>query len=757
MRRFPALVALLALVAPLCAVGAADASSGGSALVSVPVSETGRYIVQLRDGADVQQFIDDNGLDRTGLIVYSSVFPGVAGSFAAGTIARLAADDRVVSVDADEIITQETTRTTGPTVAYASDSGYVPMGLDRIDQRTDPIDRSYSYTNDGTGVDVYVFDTGVYAAHTEFSTRVANGWSYRADSTLRNSVWSTLGSCKNQTDSNGNNVYRAADHPYDVDTFDHPTLAADVTAALSDVGKTDNEGHGTHVAGIVGGNSVGAAPGVTIYPVRILNSCGSGLTSMANAGLDWVISHHTTGRAVVNMSIGFDNRPSSFETKVTSLMAEGVVVVAAAGNESGSSCNSAPAATLGTVSVGAAVVSNSSTTEAWYSNYGECVDIFAPGGAAAISGGHEVGTTSAWIDVTNSSLSPYLVESGTSMAAPHVAGVVAQYLQSLASAPVSKATGTDAVWAWMKQNATCDAVTYYNGSRTVQTPNRLLNTGTTAIAPCAPRNITVTQAAGQSVVAWDEVATGNGSAITGYQVTTTPSTAGCTTNAFTCTLTGLTDGTTYVVSVRAVNGVGAGTAGTKSLVAGVSGTATTVAPTTTVAPATTTTLPPDPVTPTTANATTSSSSTLTISWPAVNAAGTVEYTVTISPGGVSCTTRATSCSFAGVKSGTNYSFTITARNVTGSVAGSSFKFSATAGFTVKLQSVKVRSRTLLSRIVTSPSKGKRTYRVTSGKCAISAGRLVAPTKAGTCRFRVSISKSGSYPAMSTTVKLVVVG
>ncbi|MEY3588243.1 MAG: hypothetical protein RJA47_839 [Actinomycetota bacterium] len=756
MRRFPVLVALLALVAPLCAVGAADASSGGSARVSVPVSETGRYIVQLRGSADPASFMSVMGIDDAGAVLYRNVFSGFSAVLGTDQVRALLDDPQVASVEADQIVTLQADQTNGPVSTNIPNSGVLPWGLDQIDQRGGAADGHYVYTADGTGVRVYVLDTGVNAAHADFGARVVDGWSYRTSSTYISNIVSFMntasapygGSCKNVPG------YSANIHPTDVDTFDQ-------TVTAGDKGKTDNEGHGTHVAGIVGGSLTGVAKNVTIVPVRILNSCGISTTTVTNAGLDWILSDHTPSqKAIVNMSIGFTGRPASFETKISSLLAEGIPVVAAAGNDPAADpCTTAPAGTPGTISVGAVW---HSLTETYYSAHGQCVDIFAPGGTPLVNGS-PAGVNSTWhyLSTDSSNTSTYKNESGTSMAAPHVAGAVAQYMQGL-TLPADVTTVPGLAWAWLKQNATCDVVTYYDPSRTQQSPNRFLNTGSSAVAPCAPRNVTVSQAAGQSVVAWDEVATGNGSAVTGYQVTTTPSTAGCTTNAstFTCTLTGLADGTTYTVSVKAINGVGAGTAGTKSLIAGVSGTTTTVAPTTTEAPTTTTTtttVVPDPVTPTTANATTSSTNKLTISWPAVNVSGTVEYTVTISPGGVSCTTRATSCTFAGVKSGTNYSFTITARNVVGSVAGSSYKFSATAGFTVKLQSVKVRSRTLLSRIVTSPSKGKRTYKVTSGRCTISTGRLVAPTKAGTCRFRVSIAKSGSYPAMSTTVKLVIVG
>ena len=754
-RRGALFVPTLVFLASIVMVGAVEASTSPARRLSVPVTETGRYIVELRAGTDTQAFINEFGLSRDGMIIYRSIFPGFAGAIDGTTMARIAADSRVSAIDADEIIRGAVTRTTGPVVPNAQDSGVVPVGLDRLDQRNDPIDRSYTYSNDGTGVDVYLLDTGVYSSHSEFGSRIANGWSYRASDTLRNAAWSSLGSCKTNGPS-VDYVYDATAHPFDVDTFDHPTLASDITAAQADVGKTDNEGHGTHVAGIIGGTTTGVAPGVTIYPVRILNSCGNGIESVANAGLDWVATHHTTGRAVVNMSIGFKDRPTNFEQKVATLMAEGVVVVAASGNGAASSCNFAPAGTPGTISVGAVAVGPSATSETWYSNFGSCVDIFAPGGAGAVSGGYPVGTTSAWLDASNTGQSPYMIESGTSMAAPHVSGVVAQWLQGLATSPVSKATGPDAAWAWLKKQATCGVVTYFSSDRTDQTPNRLLNTGSPPTTPCAPRKVTVTQASGSSVVSWDALVAGNGNDITGYKVSTNPATAGCTateasvdpvTGRAQCTLSGLADGTTYAVSVKATYGVGLeGTAATTALVAGVSGVATTAPPTTTTVP--------ELVAPATAT-TSSTSRSITINWPATAPAGSVVYVVTISPTGTTCTTASTTCIFEGVSTGANYTFSISVKNASGAVSGSALKVTVTAGVTQALRSVKVGSRNLLSRIVKTVSKGTRTYTVTSGRCRISTGRLVAPATAGTCKVRMSVARSSTYRAFRTTLTVAV--
>jgi subtilisin family serine protease len=229
-------------------------------------------------------------------------------------------------------------------------------GLDRIDQRNLPLDNRYTYGNNGAGVHVYIIDTGIRASHVEFSGRIGNGYT-------------------SINDGNGTN---------------------------------DCHGHGTHVGGTVGGATWGVAKGVTLHPVRVLSCSGSGSTSGVIAGIDWVTAHRLNP-AVANMSLG-GGASSALDTAVRNSVNAGVVHVVAAGNESGNACNGSPARAPEAVTVGA---STSADARASFSNYGSCLDIFAPG----------QNITSA-VNTSNTATATW---SGTSMASPHVAGAAALY------------------------------------------------------------------------------------------------------------------------------------------------------------------------------------------------------------------------------------------------------------------------------------------------------------------------------------------
>ncbi|MEN8278213.1 S8 family peptidase [Acinetobacter baumannii] len=236
-------------------------------------------------------------------------------------------------------------------------------GLDRIDQKALPLNSTYSYLQTGSGTTAYIVDTGILSSHQEFSGRVLSGYTAISD---------------------GN-------------------------------GTTDCNGYGTHVAGTVGGTTYGVAKNVNLVPIRILGCDGSGASSNVIAGLDWILKNGKKP-AVVNMSLG-GATSSSLDSAVENLYNNGYVMVVAAGNSNTDACTSSPARVSKAITVAA---TDNTDTRASYSNYGSCVDIFAPGSQI----------NSSWIG--NNTATKIL--NGTSMATPHVAGVVAEMLQSTPTA-----------------------------------------------------------------------------------------------------------------------------------------------------------------------------------------------------------------------------------------------------------------------------------------------------------------------------------
>ena len=600
------------------------------------------------------------------------------------------------------------TQTVGPAEYGSATGGAVPWGLDRLDARSGK-NGSYTYSTDGTGVKVYVADSGINISHPDITGRVLSGWSYRSDTTA---VLSYNTSLTYELTNPGKGIVACENGPTHAT---NPVLMDGVTD-VSDVGTTDNDGHGTHVAGIVGGTYSGVAKAVSLVPVRVLDSCGAGTATMVRKGLEWILANHQEGeRAVVNMSIGFDVSATTIDNAIRNLMAEGIVVIAASGNSAKSACNTTPAGTPGTISVGAININDAETT---WSNFGDCVDIFAPGDSVV----------SAWPKYS-SLTNTYISESGTSMAAPHVSGAVARYLQT---ATVTSATPTDA-WNWLRHNATCNAVTYTTARQLLtRTPNRLVAVDAPATAPCAPTAVTATVATKSTVVSWAEPATANGSVITGYTAMVNPGGQSCTTVALTCEILGLRAGETYAVTVTSTNALGVS------------------------APSSATQVVPDGIPDVPVNAlSVVGNKTVTVSWPSVTSSSSsaITYVVVASPGGATCATIEVSCTFIGLKNGTQYTFSVSTKTSSGQVGASSVVVTARPGFEVKKTSVKKKSRTLLSSVVTSLSKGKKTWSET-GRCSISNGRLVAPATKSTCYLTLKVAKSSNFPAMSTRVKVL---
>ncbi|MFF3286905.1 S8 family serine peptidase [Streptomyces sp. NPDC003023] len=280
--------------------------------------------------------------------VYSSALRGYAARMSPAEAERVAADPRVARVEQDSVIRESGSQPNPPS-----------WGLDRVDQRSLPLNSSYSYPGTAGNVTAYVLDGGIRTSHSQFGGRASVGFDAVGDG------------------YNGQ----------------------------------DCKGHGTHVAGTLGGKDYGIAKEVKLVSVRVLDCNGTGSKSQILAGVDWITAH-AVKPAVVNMSI---NGPASSteDAAIRNSIAGGITYVASSGNDGTDACKNSP----GRISE-VLVVNNATSRDARSSssNYGRCTDLFAPG--ASIK--------SAWktSDTATNTIS------GTSMASPHVAGAAALYLSA---------------------------------------------------------------------------------------------------------------------------------------------------------------------------------------------------------------------------------------------------------------------------------------------------------------------------------------
>jgi len=377
-------VVVLVAFAALGAAACRDATTPQPQSEATVPSATGRYIVVFRDSVTDAPNLARQLIQATGGSLTFTYSSALKGFAATLPQAALMALGRN-----PRVAYIEPDQLFQADVTQAMDANGDPWGLDRVDQGALPLSRTYTYTTTASGVHVYIIDTGISTLAADFGGR--------------------------------------ADNVYD---------------AYGLTGE-DCNGHGTHVSGIVGGATYGVAKGVSLHGVRVLTCAGVGLTSQIIAGLDWVRQNHASP-AVANMSLG-GGLSTALNDATTNLWNAGVFVAVAAGNDNADACQASPASATGAFTVAA---SEKTDAKASYSNWGTCVEAYAPG--SAIKSDYLFGTTQSL--------------SGTSMASPHVAGVAALYKATFGDAP----SGT--VSSWIITNATSGVITGNPGG----TPNRLL-------------------------------------------------------------------------------------------------------------------------------------------------------------------------------------------------------------------------------------------------------------------------------------------
>lgn len=388
-----------------------------------------RYIVVFRESVGNPDLVTDQLLRQYGGTLhfrYRFALKGFAATLPGESLEGIRHNPNVQYVEPDGIVTINGVQNNPPS-----------WGLDRVDQHPLPLDQVYNYQNDGTGVTVYIIDTGIRFDHLEFGGRASSGYDF-------------------------------------VD---------------NDANASDCHGHGTHVAGTVGGSTVGIAKNVSLIAVRVLDCSGSGSYAGVIAGIDWVTANHS-GPSVANMSLG-GGFSSSLNTAVNNSVASGVVYAVAAGNSNANACNYSPSSAASALTVGA---TTSADARSSFSNYGSCLDIFAPGSSIYSSTMTGTNTYASW--------------SGTSMASPHVAGVAALYLSA------NPAASPTTVMNAMTSGATSGVLTSIGSG----SPNLLLYSliaGSSGTPPAAPTNLTITSTTSSSIgMSWDD----NASDETGFKI-----------------------------------------------------------------------------------------------------------------------------------------------------------------------------------------------------------------------------------------------
>jgi subtilisin family serine protease len=410
--RFIRTLGLSVLAALSLTQGPAMAQSAPRPFVSKPI--TNQYIVTFRAQTNNPGALASELARQSGgrlLNSYSHAIKGFSVRLPAKATTALAAlrnNPNVERVEADATVQASETAISPPLAQNSA-----TWGLDRIDQVDLPLSSQYLYQYQSGEVQAFVVDTGILASHQDFGGRVGPG----------------------------------------------------MTAINDGFGTSDCNGHGTHVAGTIGGAQWGVAKRVNLVPVRVLDCAGSGSWSGVIAGLDWVAAQTALRPAVANLSLG-GGYSKTVNAAVAGAVAKGVIVVVAAGNSATDACTASPASEPSALTVGA---TGSNDARASYSNYGTCLDLFAPGS----------GITSAWYTgpaATNTI-------SGTSMASPHVAGAAALVLASNPQAtPVM-------VGSFLTENASLNKVV----SAGTGSPNRLLYALANG-APQAPATVTVSVA-----------------------------------------------------------------------------------------------------------------------------------------------------------------------------------------------------------------------------------------------------------------------